>query len=269
MRAPKLKKWLPDRWYERQRKYADHHINYAGQIVKRIRRSDRVYNFYNDLISAGVEVHDIKTMIVRDPLGDPIMGKILGQLEDEVELSAYFKRSDNVWNGDLIVIELKSVEGELDRDVYEVVLIRTWLYEQEALRKFRLAPIRDGELKKIYESESLDDNPPTFEGTAPHSVEAEKADIMRHPGGFSESYHGGFENKKDDNAVYPFPFKEAAVSADTTEVLREEAGITPTQEEPVERNEKFIESMPNPEREIVYSEKPIKKQKDPFKDPIY
>jgi hypothetical protein len=269
MRVPKLKKWLPDVWYERQRKCVDHYINYAGQIVKRVRRSDRTYNFYSDLIATGVEVTNVKTMIVRDPLGDPIMGKILGQLEDEVELSAYFKRSDNVWNGDLIIIELKSLEGELDRDVYEVVLIRTWLYEQETLRKFRLAPLRDGNLKKIYENESIDDNPPTFEGTAPGSVQMESANIMKHPGGFSDSYYGGFIENSEDTKIYPFPVKPAVIEEDTSEVLREEVGINSDEPKKEERNERYIESMPNPERVEVYSKKPIKPQKDPFKDPIY
>jgi hypothetical protein len=268
MRVPKLKKWLPDKWYERQRKYVDHHINYAGQIVKHVKRVDRVYNFYSDLLAAGVVVVDIKTMIVRDPLGDPIMGKILGQLEDEVELSAYFKRQDNVEAGDLIVIELKSLEGELDRDVYEVVLVKTWLYEQETMRKFRLHPIRDGNIKKVYEDESVDENPPTFEGTVPHSVEMEKSNIMRHPGGFSDSYHD------PDNHIYPFPISAPHEPDLTTKILKEEAGIElPPEEidkkEDDERNERYMESIPNPEREGVYSQKPIKPQKDPFKDPIY
>jgi len=260
MALPKLKKWLPDQWYERQRKYVDHYVNYAGQMVKQVKRTDRVYNFYNDLLAADVMIRDIKAMIVREPLGDAFMGKILGQLEEDVELSAYFKRDADIENGDLIVIELKSTEGLLDRDVYEVVSTRTWLYEQEGMRKWRLAPIRDGNLAKHYSDESIDNNPPTFEGAKIGSLEMEKANIMGHPGGFSTSY--------EEDKLYPFPTGQATVVPDTVKVLQEEADIkksdTKDETEPEEIQDREIKEPKDKQKK-----KSKKQVKNPFEEPIY
>ena len=280
MAVPKLKKWLPDRWYERQRRYVSHYINYAGQIVKHIKRSDRVYDFYRDLVSSEVAVTNIKAMIVRDPLGIPFMGKVLGQYEEEVELSGYFKREDNVETGDLIVIELKSLEGELDRDLYEVVLTRTWLYEQETMRKFKMFPLRDGELTKLYEDEAIDENPPDHEGYPHGSLEIEANDIMKHPGGFSETYYGGFIDPDIDIKMYPFPNKTVIVPEETPEVLREEAGVvaesavdTDIADEELDEKEYPAEPALGYKRKKNVSKedkKPKKKPvRNPFTEPIY
>jgi hypothetical protein len=261
MAIPKLKKHLPDRWYERQRRYVDNHINRVGQIVKQIKRTDRVYNFYNDLLAADVMIRDIKAMIVREPLGDSFMGKILGQLEEEVELSAYFKRDADVETGDLIVIELKSTEGNLDRDVYEVVATRTWLYEQEGMRKWKLSPLRDGNLAKHYGDEGIDTNPPTFEGSKIGSLEMEKANIMGHPGGFSTSFA--------EDKLYPFPVDKATVVPDTVKVLQEEADIKVSDT----KDETELEDIQDRKIDEI-KDKPKKKKSqktvnNPFKGPMY
>jgi hypothetical protein len=198
MAVPKLKKYLPDLWYARQRSYHDTYIEYTGQVVKHVRRSDVETNQYHDLVFANISVFDIKAVITRMAAVDNFMGTPLGLVQDnDIELFGYFKNSSGVFAGDLIVIELKSIEEVLKRFVYDVIVIKSWAYEQEVMRKYLLTPVRDFRVIMTYADEGLDDNPPTTEGGAPGTVERSRFDVLVNPGDFSV--------KPVDFDLYPLP----------------------------------------------------------------
>jgi len=185
MAIPKLPKYLPDKWYTRQRLYYNIYINYVGQIVKHVKRSNVELNQYYDIMFADIDINNIKGVMVRDPVMDNFAGKPLGILEADTQIFGFFKVSDNVEAEDLIVIELKSVEEVLKRFVYEVELLQTWNYEQEVMRKCVLAPVRDKTVAVVYASESIDTLPPTTEGTRFGDISRLRVDVLARPGKFS------------------------------------------------------------------------------------
>jgi hypothetical protein len=198
MAIPKLKKYLPDLWYARQRMYHDVYIDYTGQVVKHVKRSDVETNQYHDLVFANISVSNIKAVITRMSPMDSYMGDVLGLVQDyDVEIFGYFKNSSAVIAGDIIVLELKSIEGELKRFVYDIVVLKSWNYEQEVMRKYQLKPVRDYRVIMTYADEGIDENPPTTEGTTLGSAARLEYDILLNPGGFSV--------KPEDFDLYPLP----------------------------------------------------------------
>jgi hypothetical protein len=185
MAVPKLPKYLPDKWYEKQRLYYNIYINYVGQTIKHVKRSNVELNQYYDIMFADIDVTNIVGVIVRDPVIDSFTGKPLGLVELDTLLYGFFKVSDNVEADDLIVVELKSVEGALKRFVYEVELLQSWNYEQEVMRKCTLAPIRDKTIAVVYSDEDLDINPPSTEGTRFGDISRLRVDVLARPGKFS------------------------------------------------------------------------------------
>jgi hypothetical protein len=209
--VPKLRKHLPDYWYEKQRKAIDHYISTRGQEVKHISRVDVKMNMYHDIVYAKNSIKNIIAIVTHDPYLFTFLGTPFSQYEeDESELFAYFRTQDHVKPDDLIVIEYKTLEQALDRDVYSVTIGKTFTYEQELHRKYKLTNFRGGKLIEVYSSEELDKVEEYVEGLPPGSPESIKRDVQVSPGGFSSDY----ENRIDPPTNY-----ELVIDKKTGEVL--------------------------------------------------
>lgn len=255
MAVPKLKQYLPDKWYNRQRAYYNTYINRVGQTVKLVRRTNIETNQYHDILFANVDVVNIKAVINRDQVFDSFLGSPLGIVQDEIILYAYFKLSDKVSAADLIVIESKSSEDVLVRFVYEVTLLKSWNYEQEVLRKYLLTPIRDYRVIMVYTDELLDTNPPDTFGTGVIDLDRLHYDVLANPGKFSIT----------TDELYPVSGSRIATLDEVLNptVPTENIEDSPYWNKPYpEPNPKFIESLP---REVSK----ITKKKNPFESEIY
>jgi hypothetical protein len=200
---PKLRKHLPDYWYEKQRKAIAHYIRTRGQEVKHIARVDTKVNMYHDVVYAKTSIKNITAIILHDPSLITFLGRPFSQYEEEeVELFAYFSMEDKVVQDDLIVVEYKTADEQLDRDVYLVSIGKSFLFEQELVRKYKLTNLRNVKLVEVYSSEALDEIEEYVEGSPPGTDGFIQRDVHVTPGGFSSTY----ENRIDPPIVHEAVF---------------------------------------------------------------
>lgn len=178
-----LNQYISDKWYEIYRKNIDKYIDHFGQEVRLLKRTEVTYNLYADIVKDISTATTEKAVISRNPIEFYFTGSPLGFAEDSISSGyfAYFKRSSLVRVDDIIVIESKSVEGDIVLDAFEVSAIKGKRLEQEIIRKFILSPFRDS-VSSLYESDSVLIEDEISEINLDH-------DVASDPGGFSEKYY--------------------------------------------------------------------------------
>ena len=178
-----LNQYISDEWYEIYRKNIDKYIDHFGQEIRLLKRTEVVYNIYSDIVRDISTATTEKAIISRSPIEFYLTGNPLGVAEDSTSSGyfAYFKRSSLVNVDDIIVIEGKSINGDIVLDAFEVVAIKGKKTEQELIRKFILYPFRDNISSKYEVDEVLTED--TISETN------NDRDIASDPGGFSEKYY--------------------------------------------------------------------------------
>jgi hypothetical protein len=190
-----LNQYIPDIWYDIYRKRIDEYINHFGQEVRMLKRTETTYNIYSDIVRDVSVATTVTAIINRTPIESFFAGPPLIYPEEEMISGyfAYFKRDSLVRVDDIIIIEGKSIEGDVELDAFEVVAIKGKRLEQEFIRKYILSPFRDRS-SEAYENQSV--------LTEDELIETHAGDdVVSDPGGFTDKYY-------DTTKVVPSPGTE-------------------------------------------------------------
>ena len=179
-----LYQYLPDAWFTVYRKNLDQYIDHFGQMVRLLKRSQATYNQYSDIISS-INIATTESAIVsKNPLESNFMGPPLIYADDTDSLAQYmiYFRSDSLARiNDIVVIETKSIEGDVVLDAYEIGLIKGKKTGQEYIRRHILMPFRDVS-SSAYEDPSI---LTTDEIVETHTT----TNVLVDSGGFSEDFY--------------------------------------------------------------------------------
>ena len=197
-----LGQYIPDVWYEIHRKNIDAYIDHFGQEVRLLKRTGTKYNLYSDIVSdISIATTEI-ALIYRTPIESQFLGPPLVYVDEEGEINstgffAYFKRSSLVRVDDILVIEGKSIEGDVVLDAFEVTGIKGKRLEQEFIRKFILNPFTDRS------SEAYEDPSVLIDGQIIEAFPGE--DVITDPEGFTNDFYA-------TESVVPSPGSENFVT---------------------------------------------------------
>jgi len=180
----RLSQYISDKWFTSYRKNLDSFIRHFGQEVRLIKRSSLQYNNYSDLIRSVSTAATEKAIISKRPLESNFMAPPLVYTDDSdsiAEFYAYFQSTSKVRVGDIVVIETKSIENDVVLDAYEVQKIKGKKTEQEYIRRYMLAPMRDS-FSSEYEDPSILETTTVVE-------EHSENDAVKDPGGYTDGYY--------------------------------------------------------------------------------
>jgi hypothetical protein len=215
-----LPQYLPNIWYEIYRRNIDTYIDHFGQSVRLLKRTETKYNLYSDIVKDVSIATTVKTIISKSPFESFFLSPPI-TYDNEADISgffAYFKRDSLVRVDDIIIIEIKSIEGDVSLDAFEVVAIKGKRLEQEFIRRYMLSPFRDNSTS--YEDASvLTNNEITHDSTVVDNV-------IQDPGGWSEEYYTTEEILPTPGTQgYTSPAKTLEVSTGPYEELTRETDI--------------------------------------------
>lgn len=178
-----LNQYLPDVWYEAYRSNIDVYIDHFGQEIRLLKRTETQYNIYSDIVRDISTATTEKSIINRSPSESYFLAPPFTYLEESPDTSyfAYFKRSSLVMVDDIVVIESRSVDGDIVLNAFEVSAIKGKRLEQEFIRRFILTPFRD-QFSEEYEEASV--------LTEDEIIEAHlELDVVGDPGGFTDKFY--------------------------------------------------------------------------------
>ena len=179
-----LNQYISDKWYDIYRSNIDTYIAHFGQDVRLLKRTETTYNQYSDIIRDVAIAPTVPAIISKNPFENYFFGPPLAY-ENEPTISegyfAYFTRGCLVRTDDIIIIEFKSIEGDVTLEAFEVVAIKGKRLEQEFIRRYFLSPIRDS--NQMFKDNSI---LTTDEVIQDYSAEHE---VDKDPGGWSENYY--------------------------------------------------------------------------------
>lgn len=215
-----LSQYLPDIWYETYRKNIDSYINHFGQSVRLLKRTETKYDLYSDIVKDISIATTVKSIISKNPFESFLLSTPI-TYDNESDLSgyfAYFKRSELVRADDIIVIEIKSVEGDVSLDAFEVVAVKGKRLEQELIRKYVLSPFKDKSAE--YEDTSvLTTDEIVHDSTVTDNV-------IQDPGGWSDQYYTKDEILSTPGTEgYTTPDRELEVDTGPYEELTKEMEV--------------------------------------------
>lgn len=198
-----LNQYIPDVWYEVYRRNIDAYIEHFGQNVRLLKRTETRYDLYSDIVKDISVATTVKTIISKSPFESFFLSPPI-TYDNEIDISgsfAYFARDSLVRVDDIVIIEIKSIEGDVSLDAFEVVAIKGKRLEQEVIRRYMLSPFRDKSSE--YENPSV-----LTSDEIVHDVTTTD-NVIEDPGGWSEEYYTKEE-------ILPTPGTEGYTSPEKT-----------------------------------------------------